>query len=310
MKVGCFCKHPVALSTIRALRAGGYDPAFAIVQKRYQTDQWYGELKAFCAEKDIPFHEVGRIREAENVDYIRRAEPDLIVSVLYTEIIPRQILDIPSRGIINHHPSLLPAYRGPHPVNWAVINGEERTGLTVHFMSDGVDSGEIIWQEAVPIHLDDTTAAVSKRLLGMIPDAALEVVKQIDSGKMQTRPQDEAHASYFPRRTEKDDTVDWSGSAKQIYDLIRGLYYPLPGAVSWLNGQRIVLRRAQVPGVSSPTGAAAGQIVAMDGQSSTINTGDGLLSVERIDLGDETNVTAGSATLDLVAKTGDCFTRE
>lgn len=310
MRIGCFCKHDVALQTVRALLAAGHSPVFVIVQERYRSGGWFGELETLCAEQRVPFLSVERIKEAQNIDYIRAAAPDLIVSVMYTEIISQQIIDIPRYGIINHHPSLLPAYRGPHPVNWAIINGETRTGLTVHFMNAGVDAGDIILQREVPIGLDDTITNVSQRIMALVPQAALECVRQIGNGSVRSWAQDESRASYFPRRTEQDDIVDWKCSAKQVHDLIRGLYYPLPGALSWLKGRRVVLRQSSMVRAPGDDTRAPGTIIAMTEGTLTVQTGTGPLLIDRIDLDDRQNLAAGSTALGSFAKIGDCFSHE
>lgn len=307
MKIGCFCKHDVALKTVEALLENGYQPCFVVVQKRFFDGEWYRQLERLCEIEEISFYQVNGIREQENIEKIRIAAPDLIVSVMYTELIPQEIIDIPKRGIINHHPSLLPAYRGPHPVNWAVINGETKTGLTVHYMNAGVDTGDMILQMEVPIQLEDSITSVSQKIMALVPDAAIEVVRQIENGCAKTTPQIEDASSYYPRRTEKDDIVDWSRPAKQIYDLIRGLYVPLPGAISWLNGVKIVLRKA-VFLKSDPSGSCVtGEVIAMDRESVTVTTGDGHLRVLEVDLNGRDGLSAGALSLGKFSKIGDRF---
>ena len=309
MKLGLLCKHRVALETLLSLLAAGYQPAFVIVQERFSAGDWYGELEILCAEHQVPFRPVHRIREEEHVDFLRATAPDLIVSVLYTEIIPQQIIDIPPLGVINHHPSMLPAYRGPHPVNWAVINGEAETGLTVHLMNAAVDAGDILWQRLVPIGFEDTLTSLSQRIMALVPQAALDVVRQIEAGTARRRRQDEALASYFPRRTEQDDIVDWRRSARQVYDLIRGLCAPPLGAVSWLNGWRVVLREAKPGPDAVPPGTVPGTILEFTPKEIVIATGVGVLMLSRIDLDGETGVDACLA-LGSFAQIGDRFTNE
>lgn len=306
MRLGCFCKHAVGLETVRSLLTAGYWPAFVIVQQQLRDDAWYGELEALCAEHQVPFQQVQSIREPENIDFISAAAPELILSVLYTEIIPQQIIDIPPLGIVNHHPSLLPAYRGPHPVNWAVINGESETGLTLHFMSAGVDAGDILWQQLVPINFEDDIASVSQRIMALVPSAALEVVQQINAGTAHSRPQNEALASYFPRRTEQDDIVDWRHSARQVYNLIRGLAPPLPGALSWINGRRVVLRKARPCTELNPLGVEPGTLIGLSHGEAIITTGEGLLKLYSIDFEGGVDLDA-CLTLESFAKIGDRF---
>lgn len=307
MKLGFFCKHLVGLETVHSFLTAGYRPDFVIVQERFCDNAWYRELKILCSEYQVLFRPVHQIRGEEHIAFLQVSAPDLIVSVMYTEVIPQQIIDIPTLGIINLHPSLLPAYRGPHPVNWAVINGETETGLTVHLMNSGVDTGDILLQRLVPIGFEDTTSIISQRIMALVPQAALEVVRQIKEGTACRRRQDEALASYFPRRTEQDDIINWRCSARQVYNLIRGLSSPLPGAVSWLNGRSVVLRKAQPKSDEVPPGMAPGTLLGLTPTEVLITTGEGLLLLSHIDFDGEKCVNAGLA-IGSFAQIGDRFT--
>jgi len=309
VKLGIFCKYEVGLRTLDRLLGAGERPVFVIAREREQGNAWFGDLEERCRSEGVDFHPAGRIRDDASVAYVREKHPDLILSVYYTEIIPPSVLAIPPRGIVNFHPSLLPRYRGPHPVNWAIIRGETKTGLTAHFMDAGVDTGPILLQKEVPIGLLDTTASVGRRLMELTPEMAVEVLSGLRAGTLTARPQDESQATYFPRRTTEDDIIAWERTTKEIYDLIRGLYYPLPGALSWLDGQRIVFRDAVHSPLPVELDGPPGVILSLDASGMWVRTGDGAVLIRRVDLGDKLGINPASPEYTALFRIGGRFDR-
>lgn len=307
MRAGIFCKHEVGVRTLDRLLAAGERPVFVIARDCERETMWFHDLEQRCRAEAIEFHPVGRIRDDESVAYVRERRPDLIFSVYYTEIIPPSVLALPPHGIINFHPALLPKYRGPHPVNWAIIKGETKTGLTAHYMDTGVDTGPILLQKEVPITLADTFASVSRRIMDLVPNTVLEVLKGLRRGTLDPVPQDESQASYFPRRTEKDDIVVWHRSAKEIYDLIRGLYYPLPGAWSQLGGRRVVFREASLVTECPQGEGAPGIILAVDTSGTVVCTGDGIILIRRVDIDERQGLEPVDPAYASIFRTGERF---
>jgi len=171
---------------------------------------------------------------------------DLIVSAGFGRRIPGRVIDLPTIGIINIHPSLLPAYRGRHPLNWAIINGERLTGVTIHHVSVHIDEGRIIAQRPVAISADDTildlhgkTVTVGCALLDQVLDA-------VGTDAFQGTPQDASNATYFRPRTPADGLIDWQQPAEQIRNLVRALTAPYPGAFFHHRGEKIVVEKATV----------------------------------------------------------------
>lgn len=169
--------------------------------------------------------------EYENfVKQIKRLDPDLIIVCSYSMLLHPDILEIPSMGAVNIHGALLPEYRGCNPIQWALINDESETGVTMHYMSAGFDSGDIVAQKRVPILDDDTWVVVLERI-GVATDQLLEEqIPKLLSGTNNRSPQDEHYANYFRRRKPEDGQFEWTWKARQIYNLIRALVKPHPGA--------------------------------------------------------------------------------
>lgn len=181
--------------------------------------------------KGIPLFEGLRLRAREAQEAIARMAPDLIVVASYNQIIPREVIALPRIGVVNIHPSLLPEYRGATPTVWALINGEQETGVTAHFIeSEEVDSGRIICQASLTISPDETDGALRRRLSDLsraVIEEAVELVRQ--KGAQDFPTQDEALASWHPKRTERDAVLDLSRPVNEIRRRIRAMT-PFPGA--------------------------------------------------------------------------------
>jgi methionyl-tRNA formyltransferase len=167
---------------------------------------------------------------------VRAAQPELLFSFYYRDVMPRELLAIPKRGAYNMHGSLLPRYRGRAPVNWAILNGETETGATLHVMTEKPDAGPIVDQEAVPIDEEDTALIVQRR----VSEAAVRILERslprLEAGVAPRRPQEESRATTFSRRRPEDGKIDWNKSAKQVHDLVRAVTHPYPGAFTFVFG--------------------------------------------------------------------------
>lgn len=200
---------------------------------------WFKSAAELAKQNDIPVHTPGSVNTPAWVHRMREWNPDLIFSFYYRTMITEEVLNVPRLGAYNMHGSLLPKYRGRVPVNWAVLNGERETGVTLHVMVKRPDAGDIVDQERVPIGKDDTAFTV----FGNVTAAARRVLeRRIDallSGTASRRPQDESQASYFGGRKPEDGRIRWSRSAVSIYDLIRAVTHPYPGAFTDAAGKRL-----------------------------------------------------------------------
>lgn len=196
-------------------------------------------VKEFALEKDLKIYQPQKVRgNTEFIEEIKNLNPDVICVVAYGKILPKEILDIPKLGCINVHGSLLPAYRGAAPIQWAVLNGDKKTGITTMYMDEGMDTGDMILKEEVEIGEDETTGELWDRLSKIGGKLLVETLKQIESGTAPREKQGE-NFTMAPMLDKSISKIDWENkTAKEIKNLVRGLN-PIMGAYSFLNGKKI-----------------------------------------------------------------------
>lgn len=186
-------------------------------------------VKDTARELGIKVLQPSSLKSGDFIGRMRTIAPDLIVVSAYGKYIPRKVIETARRGAINLHPSLLPLYRGAAPIQRALINGDERTGVSVIAVAEKMDAGDIYGQMPVPILPEDTAESLSRRLAGRGGDLLVEIVGDIEAGKASPRPQDESEATNAPRLTKEDGLIDWNLTAVEISNRVRGLN-PWPGA--------------------------------------------------------------------------------
>jgi methionyl-tRNA formyltransferase len=232
-----------------------------------------------CAEQHaIPLFQSKLLKKPEAISWVRQLKPDLLVLAFVTAFVPQEMIDIAPLGGINYHPSLLPKYRGGSAINWAIINGETETGVTIHFIDEGVDTGPILLQEKVSIEPDDTVKSVYfDKLYPMGIRMISNAVQLIREGKAMPTLQDESSASFQPVITTDDTVIDWSQPTDKVYNLIRGAN-PAPGAVTSFRGQSCKIFDVKLAAGSG----SAGTILSVDQTSFTVATGNGAIVVQSI----------------------------
>ena len=227
----------------------------------------------------------------------------------------KEILGIPPLGAMNLHGSLLPKYRGRAPVNWVLVKGETETGVTLHFMTEKPDAGDIVGQAAVPIAFDDTAFTLFGKMEESASRLLADLLPRIANGQIPRRPNDLSHGSYFGGRRPEDGRIDWSRPAVEIYNLVRAVTRPYPGAFTELAGEKLTVWRAiplrategcvLSPGTirvsGGPSYAMAGGCVApVSGpRRVVVEAGDGWLQMEEIEW--RTRTAKGEAIVDLLA---------
>lgn len=232
----------------------------------------------------IPLLKVRDLNAEENVRKVGELRPDLILVIGWTRLLGRRLLEMPRLGCIGFHASLLPKYRGRAPVNWALINGETETGNTMFFLDEGVDTGDIIAQRRIPIAEDDTCATLYRK----IADSAIAMLEEnlplLKQGRAPRRPQDHAAATVMPKRRPEDGAIDWSRGPRALYDWVRALTHPYPGAFSHLDGRRLfVWRAARSAGVDGDADAMPGTLLGARATAMLVATGKGgILALERV----------------------------
>ncbi|NQU40657.1 MAG: methionyl-tRNA formyltransferase [Lentisphaerae bacterium] len=233
----------------------------------------HGAVKALALSRDVPVVTPEHINEAESVAVLAAWRPDVIVVVAYGQILRQPLLDIPPLGCINVHTSLLPAYRGAAPIQWAVANGDTETGVTTMFMDTGMDSGDIIYQDRVAIGSDETGAALHDRLA--LRGAALlrRTLTDLTEGVVPRRPQDVKTATTARRLQRADGRIDWSQSAQRIHNRIRG-FNPWPGSFCHApNGRLLKVWQAEL--APNPTEAHPGTVIGFTDGSPVVASSDG-----------------------------------
>ncbi len=210
-------------------------------------DEWYRGVDEIARENGLLLFENVNINSAEFIKSVEQLNPDLIVVVNFSQILKQQIIGIPKKGCINTHASLLPDYRGRAPLNWAIINGEKRVGVTVHYIETGIDTGDIIIQAPVVVEEDDYIENVLMKVTSIYPDVVNNAVDLIVEDKVIGKKQDISKGSYFGKRTASDGEIDWTKDARQIFNLIRAVSRPYPGAFSYIgDNSRVVIWRTEL----------------------------------------------------------------
>ena len=196
----------------------------------------YSPVKQAALAEGIPVHQPEKVRAPEVQQLLEATKPDAMVIIAYGQIIPSRLLPIPKYGWINLHGSLLPKYRGAAPINWAIANGETKTGVTTMRIDAGMDTGAMLLKREIEIAASETAAELTTRMAELGAPLLAETLRGIASGKISTQQQDHAAASYAPMLKKEDGRIDWNRPAREIYNRIRG-FAPWPGAYTTFRGQ-------------------------------------------------------------------------
>ena len=215
-------------------------------------------VKVCALSHEIPVFQPAKMRDGEALGYLRELDPELIVVAAYGKILPSEILDYPVKGCINVHSSLLPKYRGAAPINWAILNGETVTGVTIMHMAPVLDAGDIISQASTPIGADETAPMLTARLAELGAELLVSAVEAIGAGTAARTPQDEAGSTYAPMLSRELSPMDWNKPARTLHDQVRGLL-PWPAAVAEFGGIRCKVFSTDIP--LQTTDAAPGTIL-------------------------------------------------
>ncbi len=255
-------------------------------------DDKRGDAMAATAENSgIALCRPNKMKDAAIREAYHDLNPDLVILAFVTDIIPANLLGIPTIGTICYHPSLLPRHRGASGINWAIIQGDTRTGLTILWVDEGIDTGPILLQKEVEILPEDTTGALYfNKLFDMGIDAIVESVDLIKSGKAPKIPQDESAATYEPPCDDKVAAVDWSKPASDVYNLIRGCD-PQPGAYSTIKGSKVRFYGARL--LAPVKGNEPGEIVEIKEGEVVVALDGGALEIRKVR--DEAGAKMGAA---------------
>lgn len=241
-----------AVPTLEALVSAGHDVICVVTQPDRPSGRGQqlaaSPVKEAALRRALPVYQPERIRRPEAVAALAALAPDVMVVVGYGQIVPQSVIDIPPHGIVNLHASLLPKYRGAGPVQWAIANGETRTGVTTMRIDAGLDTGDMLLKAETDIGPDETTVELGARLAAMGAALLVETLERIAS--IVPQKQDPAHATYAPLLKKEDGLIDWRQPAQAIHDRVRG-FQPWPGAYTRFRGQQLHIWKSRVDGAEA-----------------------------------------------------------
>ncbi|MFN2366205.1 MAG: methionyl-tRNA formyltransferase [Desulfurivibrionaceae bacterium] len=238
-------------------------------------------VKELALRAGLPVLQPTAIKTPEFMEELRDYRADLFAVTAYGRILPGPLLNLPPFGTINVHGSLLPRYRGAAPVQWAILNGDSETGITIMQMDEGMDTGDILLPGAIPIEADDTAATLAVKLANLGGRLLIEALDGLQRGELTPRPQDESQVSLAPPLTKEQGRIDWSAPAGSISCRIRGLD-PWPTAYTFLDDKRLRLFRPEI--VDSPQTAEPGTVLRADREGMLIATGRDALLIKEVQL--------------------------
>lgn len=262
-------------------------------------------VKRWAQECSVEVLQPDRCKDTGFLDHIGALKPDLGLVFAFGQLLPKELLDIPARGFINIHPSLLPRYRGAAPIQWTLINGDEETGVTILQVTPKLDDGDMLLQERVRVDPEENAVELGERLARLGADLAVRALDQLDSGKAEFTPQDESQVVWAPALTKEDGRIDWSRKTLPLHNRIRGVQ-PWPGASTRLQDKTLKIHRA-APGPQESPGAGPGRVVKAEGDDLLIGTGDGLLRLLEVQLEGKKRMPVKDFLLGRPVQAGDKF---
>ncbi len=235
-----------------------------VITKRSSTfHSDFADLTPLCDAHQIPYRYVRNINDNDVVQWIQKLHPDVIFVFGWSQIIRKPILEIPKIGSIGFHPAKLPQNRGRHPLIWALVLGLPETASTFFFLDEGADSGDILSQKVVPIYYEDTARTLYNRVVNVALKQIEDFVPALGEGKYERYPQDHRLANYWRKRTEKDGEIDFRMSSRAVYNLVRALTHPYPGAHVQYGGTAVKVWKAVEVEVDLPN-IEPGKVLAVE----------------------------------------------
>ena len=268
-----------AAPAIDSLLAAGHEIAAVFSQPDKPKGRGYAmtppPVKVKALEHDIPVYQPTSMRDGEALKIFHEIQPDVGVVIAYGKILPQEILDAPKFGCINVHASLLPKYRGAAPIQWSVIDGESKTGVTTMQMDAGLDTGDMLMRSETDILPDETAGELHDRLSAMGAELIVKTLDALAKGELKPEKQDDSQTCYAKMLTKELCAVDWSKSAREIHNRIRGLS-PWPVATAVLEGKKIKLHRSAISAMDVPE-AKCGEIISLE--PLTVKCGQGAIEL-------------------------------
>jgi len=277
--IGFFC-----LKALIDMCRGFGDKIVAVVTHadNFQENIWFAQVRDLAFQYNLPVYQPEDPNDPAFVEAMRGLEPDFLFSCYYRHMLKKPLLALPKQGALNMHGSLLPKYRGRVPINWVLVHGETETGMTLHYMEVKADRGDIVAQKRVPITDGDTALTLFARMTVAAEKLLRDSYPLLRTGQAPRMPQDHSQASYFGGRRPEDGRIDWTKPAREIYNLVRAVTHPYPGAFTSLGGRRLFIWWGRPLAEPVAPAAVSGQIVArLLGEGLLVATGRGQFLIER-----------------------------
>ncbi|HGJ5855537.1 bifunctional UDP-4-amino-4-deoxy-L-arabinose formyltransferase/UDP-glucuronic acid oxidase ArnA [Arsenophonus nasoniae] len=247
MKAIVFAYHDIGCVGLKALKKAGFEiQAVFTHTDDPKENHFFSSVARLGAELGLPVFAPENVNHSLWIERIEKMQPDVIFSFYYRHMLSQELLALAPKGAFNLHGSLLPKYRGRVPINWAILNGETETGVTLHKMIAKADAGDIIAQKKVAIDATDTALVLHEKIRQASEQLLADTLPLIKMGDYSATPQDESQATYFGRRRAEDGLIDWSKSATEVNNLIRAVTEPYPGAFTYLAESKMIVWRARV----------------------------------------------------------------
>ncbi len=271
-----------AVPSLQALIENGYNVTAVFTQpdrpKGRGNKVQFSPVKECALSYNIPVFQPEKIRTEENAKILKDLKPDLMITCAFGQILSKENLETAPLGCINVHGSLLPKYRGSSPIQWAVINGEQETGITTMYTDIGVDCGDIIHQNTIKIGENETAGELFDRLSVLGAKTLIETLKLLEEGKLSRTPQDHDKATHYPMLDKKMGGIDFNKTSLEIKNLVRGLN---PWPVAWFKNKEEIVKVYSVSILNETTNKKPGTVLCADNkQGLKVATGDGVISID------------------------------
>src|SRR6266478_5469929 len=280
----------IGLPTLRALQKSEHELAGVVTPPDKPAGRHQKitppPIRAAVSSSKMSILQPARIKDRQSIEQIRALQPDVIVVMAYGQILPREVLEIPKIACLNLHASLLPRWRGAAPIQAAIAAGDRETGITVMYMDEGLDTGDILLQRATEIRPDDTGRSLHERLAQIAPEALLESLRLLTAGSAPRIPQDNAQATSAPKLKREHGRIDWSEPAEVIERKIRA-FNPWPGAFMPIGGQNLKIFSSAVVDLSGEPGE-----ILPNEKGLVVAAGKGALSLDEVQLEGKRRMTA------------------
>lgn len=279
-----------AVPCLRNLVKAGHDIVHVITQPDRPKGRGHKmaapPVKEAAIELGLPVCQPEKVKTFEVVNLLKELNPELVVVVAFGQILSKEILEIPRYGCLNVHASILPKYRGAAPIHWAIINGEKESGVSIMYMDEGLDTGDVLLVKKVSIEHQDTTGILHDKLAALGAEAIVEAIEKILAGQAERTPQEHEKSNYARLLDKKVELIDWRKSSKDVRNLIRGLN-PWPGAFTYIGSKVLKIWEAAETDFESDAilnKVNPGEIIGLSSKGITVATGDGALMITELQL--------------------------